>query len=147
MIEGHYIFSRSEAEKKLINYLDRFVIGFILIFPILIILLGFSLEKAIHVGFYYATVMLPIVYLYRLYHQNFAYRIHFDLNQNMVVFYMFRNKGKITANTSEIDRIAISYFITFFVKDKKIKYKYRDQKGKELAEFLKERLKTKIHDV
>ena len=59
---------------------------------------------------------------------------------------MLRNKGTISAKTSEIDRIVIKYFITFFVKDKKIKYKYRDQKGKELAEFLKEKLIAQIED-
>ena len=147
MIENHYIFSRSKAEKNLINYLDRFAIGFILVFPILIILSGFSVENAIHVGLYYAIIMLPIIYLYRLYHQSFAYRIIFDFNQNIVVFDMFRNKGTISANTNEIDRIAINYFITFFVNDKKIKYKYRDPKGKELAEFLKRRLKTKVDNM
>ena len=144
MIERQYIFSRSKAEKNLVNYLDRFAIGFIFIFPILIIFLGFSPEKALYVGFYYAIVMLPIIYIYRLYHQSFAYRIIFDFNQNLVVFDMLRNKGSISAKTSEIDRIVINYFITFFIKDKKIKYKYKDPKGKELAEFLKGRLKTKV---
>ena len=144
MIENHYIFSRSKGEKNLINYLDRFAIGFILVFPMLIILFGFSVEKAIFIGLFYALVMFPLIYIYRLHHQNFAYRISFDFNKNTVFFDMLRNKGTISAKTSEIDRIVIKYFITFFVKDKKIKYKYRDPKGKELAEFLKRRLKTKI---
>jgi hypothetical protein len=144
MIENNYIFSRSKAEKNLVNYLDLFAIVFILIFPILIILFGFSLEKAMYVGVFYAIVMIPIIYLYRIYHQTFAYRITFDFNQNVVIFDMLRNKGTISAKASEIDRIAINHFITFFVKDKKIKYKYRDKKGKELTEFIKERLKTKL---
>jgi len=144
MIENNYIFSRSQAEKNLVNYLDLFAIVFILIFPILIILFGFSLEKAMYVGVFYAIVMIPIIYLYRIYHQTFAYRITFDFNQNVVIFDMLRNKGTISAKASEIDRIAINHFIAFFVKDKKIKYKYRDKKGKELAEFIKERLKTKL---
>lgn len=147
MIENHYIFSRSKAEINLINYLDRFAIGFILVFPMLIILFGFPIEKAIYVGFYYAIIMFPIIYLYRIYHQSFAYRITFDFNNNIVIFDMLRNKGIINAKTSEIDRIAINYSITFFVKDKKIKYKYRDPKGKQLAEFLKEKLKTKVDDI
>ena len=144
MIENNYIFSRSKAEKNLVNYLDLFAIVFILIFPILIILFGFSLEKAMYVGVFYAIVMIPIIYLYRIYHQTFAYRITFDFNQNVVIFDMLRHKGTISAKASEIDRIAINHFITFFVKDKKIKYKYRDKKGKELTEFIKERLKTKL---
>ena len=144
MIEKHCTFSRSKAEKKLINNLDRFAIGFIFIFPILIFFFGFPVEKAIYVGFYYALVMLPIIVIYSLHHQKFAYQITFDFNKNIVVFHMLRNKGEISVKTSEIDRISINYFINFFVKNKKIKYKYRDQKGKELAEFLIGRFKAKV---
>lgn len=147
MIEKLYEFSRSKAEKNLINYLDRFAICFIFIFPMLIILLDFPFEKAIYVGLFYALVMFPIIYIYRLHHQNFAYRITFDLNKNAVFFDMLRKKGTIIAKTDEIDKIVIKYFITFFVRDKKIKFKYRDRKGKELAEFLKERLKAKVEDL
>ena len=147
MIEKHYTFSRPKAEKILINYLDRFAIGFIFIFPILIILFGFPVEKAIYVGFCYALVLLPIIVIYRLYHQRFAYQITFDFDKNVVVFDMLRNKGATSINTGEIDRIAINHFITFYVKDKKIKYKHRDQKGKDLANFLKERFKANIENV
>jgi len=146
MLEKHYEFSRSNSEKNLINYLDRFALCFIFIFPILIILLDFPVEKATYVGIFYALVMLPLIYIYRIHHRNFAYRITFDFNKNTVFFDMLRNKGTISAKTSDIDKIVIKYFITFFVKDKKIKYKYRDQKGKELAKFLKEKLKAKVED-
>lgn len=147
MIKKHYIFSRSKAEKFLVNYLDRFAIGFILIFPILIILFGFPVEKAIYVGLCYAFVMLPIIVIYRLHHQKFAYQITFNFDKNIVIFDMLRNKGETSVNTSEIDRIAINHFITFYVKDKRIKYKHRDQKGKELANILKERFKANVENI
>ena len=60
---------------------------------------------------------------------------------------MLRNKGEIRAKNSEINRITINKFITFHVKDKKIKYKCREKKEEEIVELLRRRFKVAVKEV
>jgi len=135
-----YIFSSRNSLRWYINNLEW--INIIGIFIIIIMILVSTYDKKsnheiILVITLISLFILFITYLIIYYFKKFAYLIIFNLNDNIIYFYMFRNLGKIKLSTYEIKKIVVGYSICFYLNDKIIKYKTHGPKD-ELIHFLEQ---------
>lgn len=130
-----YTFSRTRGEVLFANYFDKYAI---------VILVAVSIVYAISdypdslKGVLFAViVVIPFLILFASHFSKTAYKLIFDLTNRKVEFYMFRNKGVIVKNISDIEKVYNSGYLTFYLKEgDKILWKKREHE-EELLRLLK----------
>jgi len=131
-----YIFSKDSFFKFFVNNAEWIAISAIIIIPTIGLLSDeISNERAISGAVFVALVLFVIYFVFISIYKQFAYKIVFDFKNNKASFYMLRKQGVINVNLSDIEKVIINYRITFYLKNKRIKY-HEDGINDKLIAFL-----------
>lgn len=114
-----YIFSRSNLERHIINYIDK--VGFLVLLVALIaeIIFGQPLEQPFR-WFTTLLFLLALLYTFGRIFRRFAYKISFNIDKNEFTFSMLRKRGTFVVKQDNITKIHVNFFITFYFEGKKI---------------------------
>ena len=133
-----HLFSHSNLQRFIANYLDKFAwVCIFIVIAVTILKVGYLSSYGIII-----LIFLCIIpYLYGKILQKFAYKIVVDFDSREVRLYMYRSDAIITANFDDIRSIRVNGYIIFVFKERKVFY--NDLQNNELLKYLNKI--TKIH--
>jgi hypothetical protein len=128
-----YTFCRNRSELLFVNYFDKVSISVLAVMTMIFVLFG--PRYAVRGSIFGIIVIIPFLMLFVNHHGKFAHKITVDRRSGEISFHMFRNRGVILRNITDIEKVHDGSYLTFFLKEgKKVMW---NKQSDELVDFLR----------